>query len=184
MTEKMTNPAAGHHPANEKRYRLLIEKTGKDYLRISLQQRTVYRWTTQEREYCYAGNKNKLNGIINGYAAMFRIAPQYIIDVRRNDRDVSWMAAILREIKLNIEFYIWKKRLERLKKQLTYLHEQSGKSKHTRRKYWIVTDDRGDPMEMNPQLKDVFKRKGWYGKQVDAIALDNECLWCTNFLYR
>jgi hypothetical protein len=22
------------------------------------------------------------------------------------------------------------------------------------------------------------------GKQVDAIALDNECLWCTNFLYR
>ena len=184
MTEKRTNPAAGAPPATAARYRLRIEKTGKDYLRISLQRRAAYRWITQEREYCHAGNKNKLNGIINGYTTMFRIAPQHIIDARRNSRDVSWTTAILHEIKLNIEFYIWKKRLERLKKQLTYLHEQSGRSKHTRRKYWIVTDDRGDPMEMNPQLKDFFKRKGWYGKQVDAIALDNECLWCTNFLYR
>ncbi|MDR2359383.1 MAG: hypothetical protein LBD87_06250 [Prevotellaceae bacterium] len=183
MTGKMTNSTAGV-PANEKPYRLLIEKTGKDFLRISLQRWAAYRWKTQEREYCHAGNKNKWERILHGYVAAYRIAPQYIIDTCRNYRDVSWTTAILRELKLNIEFYIWKKRFERLKKQLTYLHEQSGKGKHTRRKYWIVTDDRGDPMEMNPQLKDFFKRKGWYGKQVDAIALDNECLWCTNFLYR
>jgi hypothetical protein len=38
-------------------------------------------------------------------------------------------------------------------------------------------------MLMTSVLKDTMKRKGWYAKEVDFIALNKECLWNTDSLY-
>ncbi|MDR3351040.1 MAG: hypothetical protein LBN98_05300 [Prevotellaceae bacterium] len=164
-------------------YRLLIEKTGNNYLRISLQYRKGRSWKLKEREQCDAANKVRFQTIITGYAMLYKIEPQNIIDTRFDYKDLSWLHAIFNEIKLNIEYYVWEKRLKRLKKQITTLHENSGQSKYTRRKYWIMTDWKGNPMLMNSLIKDVYKRKGYYSKKVDALALDKECLWNTDNLY-
>jgi hypothetical protein len=164
-------------------YRLLIEKTGNNYLRISLQYKKKRNWKLKEREYCDASNKVKQQNIIAGYAMLYKIEQRDIIDTRFNYKDMSWAKAILNEIKLSIELYTWKKRLNRLKKQIVILHENSGKTKNTRRKYWIMTDWKGDPMLVTSAIKDTLKHKGWYSKEVDFIALNKECLWNTDNLY-
>jgi hypothetical protein len=164
-------------------YRLFIEKTGNDYLRISLQYQKGKGWKLKEREYCDASNKEKLQHIIAGYSMLYKIASRSIIDTRFDYKAVSWARAILNEIKLRLEQYTWKKRLLRLKRQVIFLHENSGASKQTRRKYWIMTDWKGDPMMMTSALKDELKRKGWYTKRVDAMALDRECVWDTDNIY-
>ncbi|MDR3132807.1 MAG: hypothetical protein LBU42_02135 [Prevotellaceae bacterium] len=46
-----------------------------------------------------------------------------------------------------------------------------------------MTDWKGDPMMMTSALKDELKRKGWYTKRVDAMALDRECVWNTDNIY-
>jgi hypothetical protein len=46
-----------------------------------------------------------------------------------------------------------------------------------------MTDWKGDPMMMTSALKDNMKRKGWYSKEVDFMALNKECLWNTDSLY-
>ncbi|MDR0581606.1 MAG: hypothetical protein LBG31_01450 [Prevotellaceae bacterium] len=164
-------------------YRLFIEKTGYEYLRISLQYQKGKGWKLKEREYCEAGNQRKLQSIIAGYSLCYKIEPAHIIDTRIDYKDISWVQAALNELKLMLEQYVWKKRLARLKKTIIILHENSGQSKYTRRKYWIVTDWKGNPMLMNSLIKDGYKRKGYYSKKVDAIALDKECLWNTDNLY-
>jgi hypothetical protein len=164
-------------------YRLFIEKTGNDYLRLSLQYQKGKSWKLKEREYCAIANKTKLQTIISGYSLCYKIEPQNIIDTRIDYKDVSYARAVLTEIKLTLELYVWKKRLARLKKEIIVFHENSGQSKYTRRKYWIMTDWKGNPMLMNSLIKDTYKRKGYYSKKVDAIALDKECIWNTDNLY-
>jgi hypothetical protein len=164
-------------------YRLFIEKTGNAYLRISLQYKKGRSWKLKEREYCDAANKVKLQTIMSGYAMLYKIEPHNVIDTRFGYKNISWTRAILNEIKLDIEFYTWKKRLKRLKKQVIILHENSGMMKNTRRKYWIMTDWKGDPMMVTSAIKDAMKRKGWYAKEVDFMALNKECIWNTDNLY-
>ena len=164
-------------------YRLFIEKTGHDYLRISLQYQKGKKWKLKEREHCDALNKVKLQQIIAGYSILYKIEPHNVIDTRFDYKGISWARAILNEIKLGIEQYIWKKRFKRLKRQITILHENSGKTKKTRRKYWIMTDWKGDPMMVTSAIKDTMKRKGWYSKEVDFMALNKECIWNTDNLY-
>ena len=163
-------------------YRILIEKTGNSYVRISLQYQQGKRWKTKEIEYSDSSNADKIKAIIMGYSAFYKIDPSNIIDTRFDYKGISWARAIINELKLSLEFYVWKKNLSRLKKRIIILYENSGQSKHTRRKYWIMTDFRGNPMLMTSAMKDTFKRKGWYSKQVDAIALDKECIWNTDNL--
>jgi hypothetical protein len=164
-------------------YRLFIEKTGNAYLRISLQYQKGRSWKLKEREYCDSFNTVKMQNIIAGYTILYKIEQHNIIDTRLDYKDTSWARAILNEIKLSIELYIWKKRMNRMKTQITVLHENSGKTQKTRRKYWIMTDWKGDPMMMTSALKDNMKRKGWYSKEVDFMALNKECLWNTDSLY-
>jgi hypothetical protein len=106
-----------------------------------------------------------------------------VIDTRYDYKDVSWVGAIINELKISIEFFIWEKRFENVKKQAIFLHKQSGLTKHTRTKFWIMTNWKGDPMLMNSRAKDDFKRKKIYSSKVDAIAMNNECIWCTDALY-
>jgi hypothetical protein len=164
-------------------YRLLIEKTGNAYLRISLQYQKGRRWKLKEREYCAKTNKKKFQDILSGYAMLYKIEPHNLIDTRFDYKSLSWARAILNEIKLSIELYTWKKRLKRLKEQVVILHENSGMTKNTRRKYWIMTDWKGDPMMVTSVIKDTMKKKGWYSKEVDFMALNKECIWNTDNLY-
>jgi hypothetical protein len=124
-----------------------------------------------------------MQNIIAGYSIIYKIEPHNVIDTRFSYKDVSHVKIALNEIKLDIELYIWKRRFKRLKKQITILHENSGNTKETRRKYWIMTDWKGDPMMMTSALKDNMKRKGWYSKEVDFMALNKECIWNTDNLY-
>jgi len=163
-------------------YRLFIERTGREYVRVSLQ-RKGKRWKTQEVEYCSEGNTQRLQLIVAGYSAFYKIEPHNVIDTRYDYQGVSWMRAIWNELKLSLENYIWKKKFLRLKKELTFIHENSGKTQKTRRKYWIMTDDMGNPIAMTSAYKDELKRKGWYSKQVDFMTLNKECLWSTDNLY-
>jgi hypothetical protein len=164
-------------------YRLIIEKTGHDYLRISLQYQKGKKWKLKEREHCDADNKAKFQKIVAGYALLYKIEPHNVIDTRFNYKDISRVRAFLNEMKLDFELYIWKKRLNRLKAQIIILHENSGKTKKTRRKYWIMTDWKGDPMLVTSAIKDTMKKKGWYAKEVDFMALNKECIWNTDNLY-
>jgi hypothetical protein len=92
-------------------------------------------------------------------------------------------SALVREVKLRLELYTWRKQLERLQREASALHYASGGGRRTRRKYWIMTDHKGRPLLMSSQLKDAFKRKGYYDKRVSAMDLNKECIWSTDSLY-
>jgi phage-related protein len=164
-------------------YRLFIEKTGHDYLRISLQYKKGSGWRLKEREYCDASNRERFGHVVTGYMRHYRIEAANVIDTRYDYKDVSYFSASINELKLWMEFCIWKRQLRRLKRHVEVLHTHSGQTQHTRRKYWIMTDWRGNPLLMTSYLKDQYKRKGYYSKQVDAMSLDRECIWNTDSLY-
>lgn len=167
-------------------YRLLIERTGKEYVRITLQHRPKKRWKIKQREYLLETGKDfekKFNAACTYLAVSFHLSVADIIDARVSYKGMSWAGAALNEIKLMLEAYVWNKRLKRVKKQAVVLHNESGTTQHTRRKYWVMTDYHGNPMLMNSRMKNKYKAKGWYSKAVDAIALDAECLFNTDALY-
>jgi hypothetical protein len=164
-------------------YRLLVEATGHDYLRVSLQYKKGVRWRLKEREYCDVSDRSRFELIVYGYCRYYRISEADVIDTRFDYKDVSWVCAVLNELRLGIEGYVWRNQLGRLRRQIEVLHRHSGKTRYTRRKYWIMTDWRGSPMLMTSYLKDQYKRKGYYSRRVDAQALDRECIWNTDALY-
>jgi hypothetical protein len=164
-------------------YRLFIEKTGADYLRVSLQRRQKTRWKTQEVEYCYAGNQKKFAAVVSGYASVYGISAGYIVDTRVDYGSEPWLTILVNEVKLRLEFYTWQKQLKRMQREASVLHYASGSSRATRRKYWVMTDYKGRPLLMTSLLKDEYKRKGYYDKRVSALDLNKECIWCTDSLY-
>ncbi|MDR0618890.1 MAG: hypothetical protein LBG17_03205 [Bacteroidales bacterium] len=165
-------------------YRLFIEKRGKDYVVIKLQHKPKNRWETKEVEFCPAVSTNKFENIVRGYSLFFGITPDRVIDTRYSYKGVSLLYAAYNEIRLSLEYYIWNKQFNRLKRYLKKLHIESGKRKETRRKYWIMTDYKGFPMMMSKVLKDNYKAKGWYSRAVGSYELDRECLWSTDDLYK
>ncbi len=167
-------------------YRLLIERTGHEYLRITLQHKPRRRWIKKQRKYLLetsATFKSQYNIIRDYLVTAYKLTPADIIDTRVSYKGMSLPAAYINELKLVLEGYVWRKRLLRIKKQAISLHNESGTTQATRRKYWVMTDYYGNPMLMNSRLKNLYKAKKFYSKEVDALALDAECLFNTDTLY-